>query len=45
MSKTWDCFCGNGYVTSRELEYHLSKEHTKGELVHHCRKEAQKNLA
>ncbi len=43
--KTWNCFCGNGYVTSRELDYHLYEEHTKRELVNHCKKEAQNKIA
>jgi hypothetical protein len=35
MSETYYfCPCGNGYENKDTLEYHLRKEHTKGELAH-----------
>lgn len=43
--KTWNCPCGNGYDNSVSLEYHLRKEHTKGELVHYLKMEARSKLA
>jgi len=41
----FDCrLCGNGYGNIDALEYHLKKEHTKNEMIHHLKIESLSNV-
>jgi len=33
----WCAICKNGYDDIDQLEYHLTKEHTKSELIHYLK--------